>query len=129
MREILFRGKRTDNGEWVYGYFWTMTYQPNFIRNTEYGHSTDHEVIPETVGQYTGLNDKNGVKIFEGDLLKVDGGDEICITKIKWDNELGGWTDNRDFDGDSFRCHEGDMSWCQYTKIIGNIHDNPELIK
>ena len=65
MREILFRGKRTDNGTWAYGYLfciWERTYlcwgTTNDVPNMK-------EVIPETVGQYTGLTDKNGVKTFE----------------------------------------------------------------
>ena len=122
MREILFRGKRTNNGEWVEG---DLIHLPNGISILANGYAY---VIPETVGQYTGLTDKNGKKIFEGDI--IDTPDRLI--KVVW------FTGNAQFDLNFIRyandiiitnfkgIHMRDLK--EY-EIIGNIHDNPELLK
>lgn len=108
MREILFRGKRKDNGEWVYGN------SVLFFKETTkiYGELVqwrEVEVIPETVGQYTGLTDKNGKKIFEGDIIAY--GDDRYLV-----NFGDGY-----FSPFDFICEDE-------CKVIGNIYDNPELL-
>lgn len=135
MREIIFRGKRIDNGEWVQGFVLDddlIESKKMFIggivieNGIVIGHGFD-EVIPETIGQYTGLTDKNGTKVFEGDILVFCKGATYPY-KVTWDGM--GWKLIRS-DGkrikEKFECNE--IHYVNISEIIGNIHDNPELLK
>lgn len=129
MREILFRGKRKDSGKFVEGDLYHCAAGGININTHKQGQPwLGYSVIPETVGQYTGLTDRNGTKIFEGDILIYTDKDQDKSThKVFWSDirlafyacytrypELYGYASN--FNKDDI-------------EVIGNIHDNPELLK
>ena len=146
MREIIFRGKRVDNGEWVEGGSLLqflmiggckkMSIAP---RGTKPHIKKDGQVIqaeeifPETVGQYTGLTDKNGTRVFEGDIVKITGFHTTAIAAVKYGSRSEkstswGWY----FDDNNGHTYllESQAFFKDYNAIIiGNIHDNPELLK
>lgn len=157
MREILFRGKRTDNGEWVEG--WVTSQFKKFsegeiltrIKSKIFG-GGEYLVDTQTVGQYTGLTDKNGKKIFEGDIFKFK--DEVwesCYTSCgteynSWEVEnygvVGFDEDTGRFDFIKYKYNENsveadlhenhDIEFSDFVgtlEVIGNIHDNPELLE
>ena len=140
MREILFRGKRKDNGEWVEGYYAIQSNHACFANELRYQHFIfkdifldfnlgglqEFEVIPETVGQYTGLTDKNGKKIFEGDILKHRVQGDILVERgvVEWEEQHGRWVYRLNSMKPTFYLHNPDA-----FEVIGNIHDNPELLK
>ena len=109
MREILFRAKRVDNCTWVTGYYMYHSKREKHVILTH--GSKFIEVIPETVGQFTGITDKNGVKIFEGDILLF--GDTSFV--VEWQNDIAGFgyldTSDRVLGCDGINC-----------EVIGNIH-------
>ena len=145
MREILFRGKRLDNGDWVEGAFLNdrdgSFYICPAVSDISYGDGGNrrrigcwYKVDPSTVGQYTGLKDKNGERIFEGDIIAVpyeedrDPVEGIFIYyengKVYFDETHFGWYVK--FVGDELSLWEFDDCG---VEIIGNIHDNPEFMK
>lgn len=130
MREILFRGKRTDTGEWVYGDLLNVGVDYDYAIRTYGGreHGQVNAVNEKTVGQYTGLTDRNGKKIFEGDIVKAQDeifGSPFCygITgKIVYD-ECAYFIEPKNPIESQWLFNE-----CAVYEVIGNIHDNPELI-
>ena len=132
MREILFRGKRVDNGEWVYGAYYGLCRMTNKAGDFGYAHlmrqSNDeplYRVDPETVGEYTGLTDKNGKRIFEGDIVSSN-------KRKTWIGMGEVW-----FGNSAFWC--GEREWAkllrvvcledEQAEVIGTIYDNPELVE
>ena len=173
MREILFRGKRIDNGEWIYGYinqhrgdsildcmceqinsddFYIYDYAAK-IDTGIYG--LLYKIIPETRSEFTGLTDKNGRRIFEGDIVQYNIYDDFdCQSVVKFgeynqDGSAGEYSARKCIgfyvDVDNFTCPD----WCEDApdyfpkhfkqqnvlevardcQVIGNIHDNPEILE
>jgi uncharacterized phage protein (TIGR01671 family) len=145
MREKEFRGKRIDTGEWAYGYY-VIADEKHYIFTGKTGLSQAspahclmyrdferYEVIRETVGQFTGLNDRDGRRIFEGDIVKDQFGN---IGAVIYSHHFLDWRIR-------FYIGRGDLTaakaggvrifdWVypkMCLKIIGNIHDTPELLK
>lgn len=144
MREILFRGKRKDTGAWVYGHLHkTDGYGTGYtehgiqVQDTSTSRPWSVVVIPETVGQYTGLTDKNGKRIFEGDILRPFDNELVVVSWIDYYSTLGlivyitntvkkrGKTINSIYSGWALL---SDYSLSE-NEVIGNIHDNPELLE
>lgn len=133
MREILFRGKRIDNDEWVEGSLIIDKVVDMYLIYPEsYPGVISHVVLPSTVGQYTGLTDKNGNKIFEGDIVRYrpeywcepqQSVVEYCADK--WNYPAFDLKDH-DYEGNGLQfAHEEGIG----LEVIGNIHDNPELLE
>ena len=147
-REILFRGKCTDTGRWYEGQYihlhkTTYCFKEDYDRNPDndihqivfeemmdWGLPNRHlraDVLPETVGQYTGLTDKNGKKIFEGDIIKGCEYDDIYFVKYFADDNYPAFDVvpemNTECNGLSH------LIIVEGIEVIGNIHDNPELLK
>lgn len=123
MREILFRGKSTHDGKWVYGFLIRFK---DLITEICYEHDgrSNHRkcVIPETVGQYIGTMDKNGEKIFEGDIVDILAENEE-VGVVCWDE--AGFIVKADGFVLDFQNHLSGSD----VSVVGNIYDNPELLE
>lgn len=169
MREILFRGKRADNDEWIEGYYTVQSNHACFANELKYTHFIfkdicldfnlgglqEFEVIPETIGQYTGLTDKKGKKIFEGDVVQYLTYDDFdCQSIVKFgkykqdgsDGEYNGrdclgfyievnnftcpdWCENQPEYFDDYKKQQNILEIVNECEVIGNIYDNPELFE
>ena len=140
-REIKFRGKTVPDGRWVYGYYVVMENETKtvtrhaimdlldkdnqYIKDGKSYHMSVSVVDAETVGQFTGLHDKNGKEIYEGDIVSDIKG------KMKVDGE---WVDQTEifaveYHGAAFNISHLSLVSNDSVEVIGNIHDNPELLK
>lgn len=129
MRTIKFRGKSKITGKWLYGSL-LHRFDLDFIyQDDSYGLFIENEVNLDTVGQFTGLHDKNGREIYEGDIICRKG---LKIKHLIFYNEKQGRFmaalngDTEDYD---WCCGLDNDRWISSKEVIGNIHDNPELLK
>lgn len=140
MREILFRGKRIYNGEWVEGSLLKgkkgdadcaiivpekelQAVGLDFCVECDRPYDESFEAFPETVGQYTGLTDKKGKKIFEGDIVKGYFNDKLIRGVVVYGNDATFFIQRKGLCG--IGLNNGEI----WIEVIGNIHDNPELLE
>ena len=126
----MFRGKRTDNGEWVYGDLVRDNIGGSYVfPNDAPGLYREYKVNPETVGEYTGLNDKKGNKVFEGDIIALNPR-RFANKRVFYYTRCSGFHLTESMD-EPKPCDINPIfsDDCGKYEVIGNIHDNPELLK
>lgn len=158
MREILFRGKDVVSGEWVYGSLYFNGVASRIMSWHEHEYK-EYVVDPDTIGQFTGLKDKNGKQLFDGDIVRVAEYDNILMhefteegsrfeifdieeakgglmktytTAIGWEEGAFVFSSNGEYNDTLIACLFGDMRRsCPIfeIEIVGNIYDNPDLLK
>ena len=134
-----YRGKSKETNEWVYGYFVQYGDECYIFEQTEVNKGIDFggyldcccmtEVIPETIGEFINLTDKNGTEIFEGDLVGHSYGwsSRASIYQVEWRNESCGFEPFSDSCENCGHCGGGLRN--KDSVVIGNVHDNPELLE
>lgn len=120
MREILFKAKRVDNGEWVEGYLYRISEEQKPFIMCINRHAESYEVDPSTICQYTGLTDKNGKKIWENNIIHI--GDKAIPYIVEW-HDTG-------FMGKAVNAMDriGLKYWSPKIEVMGNIFDSPQKI-
>ncbi len=122
-REIKFRGRRVDNGAWVYGFYYTFKAAGQTIAAVMEELGSTYMVDPETVGQYTGLKDEEGTEIYESDQLYAPGNltDELeYVGDVVWDEDDARW---------EVASFHGRFEYIPSGCVVrGNIYENPELV-
>ena len=120
MREIKFRAQDIASNKWLYG---DLRHHKDDVCIFEQGGTKGEQVKRETVGQFTSLYDKFGKPIYEGDILKA--GEEKTLIEVRFVRGVFAFLWNGDLD-DEFPCNAPTQEWAD---VIGNIHDNPKLIR
>lgn len=131
MRKIIFRGKRKGDGEWVIGYFVSYKDEAYIFEQEQVNYGLDLggyldcckmvEVDPKSVGQHTGLTDRSGKDIFEGDILRIGRKTHGCDEREVVFYDYGGFS--------PFAIHDWECTPdADDVEVIGNIHENPELV-
>ena len=130
MREIKFRGQRVDNKEWIYG---SLVITPNehyaiviYSKLGEHMHPIFYEVLPETVGQFIGLKDKNEKEIYRGDICSMSKKIDMKII-VDYKDAGFGWSDK--YNNLAFRGHGYLTEILKAIEVIGNKFDNPEILE
>ena len=139
MREILFRGKQIYTNKWIEGWYgmncygaWPLRHAICPREDALSGYLRYEEIFPDTVGQYSGRDDKNGQKIFEGDIIKAVLPDSTSRSGFIWPLMKVAFMESAFFMVDSSNCvfaALGAFAPSVTLEVVGNIHDNPELLK